>query len=176
MANKLSIVAEATRAQFDALGAIKSAVVAIFTGANALEIVNAKAKELKDNGIVFGKSVKTCAYRVMMMDSFASTFKGKSSKTYANYVTSFVGAVNDNVPFSFSSSKSGTKGTKGTKSGAKTDKKSDAQKMIDTLLNVWKLSDVAEDILIEVEVALEGGVPLAQAIENVLKAHKVKLD
>jgi hypothetical protein len=35
---------------------------------------------------------------------------------------------------------------------------------------------LAEDILIEVEVALEGGVPLAQAIENVLKAHKVKLD
>lgn len=173
MANRLSIVTETTRAQYDALGAIKSAVVAIFTGSNALEIINAKAKELRENGVVFGKSVKTCAYRVMMSDSFASTFKGKSSKTYANYVTSFVGAVNDNVPFSFSSSKSGANGTK---SGAKTDKKSDAQKMIDTLLNVWKLSDVAEDVLIEVEVALEGGVPLAQAIENVLKAHKVKLD
>ena len=173
MANKLSIVAEATRAQYDALGAIKSAVVAIFNGANALEIVNTKAKELKDNGIVFGKSVKTCAYRVMMADSFASTFKGKSAKTYSNYVTSFVSAVNDGTPFSFSSSKDSTKGAK---TGAKTGKKSDAQKMIDTLLNVWKLSDVAEDILIEVEVALEGGVPLAQAIENVLKAHKVKLD
>jgi len=173
MANKLSIVAEATRAQFDALGAIKSAVTAIFNSANALEVIHTKMRELRENGVVFGKSVKSCPYRVMMMDCFASTFKGKSPKTYANYVTSFVGAVNDNIPFSFSSSKSGAKGTK---SGAKTDKKSDAQKMIDTLLNVWKLSDVAEDILIEVEVALEGGVPLSQAIENVLKAHKVKLD
>jgi hypothetical protein len=109
----------------------------------------------------------------MMADSFASTFKGKSAKTYSNYVTSFVSAVNDGTPFSFSSSKESTKGTK---SGAKTDKKTDAKKMIDALLNVWKLSDVAEDILIEVEVALENGVPLSQAIENVLKAHKVKLD
>jgi len=32
-------------------------------------------------------------------------FKGKAEKTYSNYVTGFVAAVNEGVPFSFSHSK-----------------------------------------------------------------------
>ena len=42
----------------------------------------------------------------------AAAFKGKAAKTYANYVTAFVAAVNDNVPFSFSASKGKAKGGK----------------------------------------------------------------
>jgi uncharacterized protein YukE len=103
----LSIVAQSS---FDAIDAIKSAAVAIHSGAMALEIINTKAKELKANGVKFGKSKATCANRSALMDSMASQFKGKSSKTYQNYVTSFVAAVNDGAEFSFSGSKVGKGG------------------------------------------------------------------
>ena len=41
-----------------------------------------------------------------------AAFKGKAAKTYANYMTSFVLAVNDGTPFSLSSSKGKAKGGK----------------------------------------------------------------
>ena len=72
---------------------------------NALETINEQAKALKSAGITFGKSVKTCQYRVQLGDAMKAQFKGKAAKTYANYVTGFVAAVNEGVPFSFSSSK-----------------------------------------------------------------------
>jgi len=168
--NTLSIVAANS---FDALDAIKSAAQSIHAGASALEIINTKATELKKNGVKFGKSKATCANRAALMDSMALYFKGKSSKTYANYVTSFVGAVNDGVPFSFSASK-GDAAPKG--DGAqKATPKTDAEKMLGALLNVWKLSDVAESLMIEIEGALADGTPLAEAIAEVLKAHEVSL-
>jgi hypothetical protein len=48
-----------------------------------------------------------------------AAFKGKAQKTYANYMTSFVLAVNEGTPFSLSSSKSSAKG--GSKGKTKTE-------------------------------------------------------
>jgi hypothetical protein len=169
--NTLSIVAANS---FDSIGALKSAAQSISAGANALEIINTKAKELRENGVKFGKSIKTCMHRRNLADAMAAEFKGKTAKTYANYVTSFVGAVNDNVPFSFSASK-GDAAPKGD-AAQKSTPKTDAEKMLGALLNVWKLSDVAENLMIEIEGALADGTPLAEAIGEVLAAHGVDVE
>ena len=169
--SKLSIVAQSS---FDAIGAIKSAAQSIHAGASALEIINTKASELRTNGVRFGKSVKTCTHRQAMADSMALYFKGKAAKTYANYVTSFVKAVNDGEAFSFSASK-GEAAPK-TDGAKKATPKTDGEKMLAALLNVWKLSDVAEDVLILVEAALADGTPLADAIGEVLTAQGISLE
>lgn len=169
--SKLSIVAQSS---FDAIDAIKSAAQSIHAGASALEIINTKAAELRGHGVKFGKSVKTCAHRLALADSMALYFKGKAAKTYANYVTSFVKAVNDGEAFSFSASK-GEAAPKA--DGAKkATPKTDGEKMLAALLNVWKLSEVAEDVLIQVEAALADGTPLADAIGEVLTAQGVALE
>lgn len=89
----------------DTINTFKTVSAAIYNGVNALETINDQAKALKAAGIVFGKSKKTCQYRVQLGDAMKAQFKGKAEKTYANYVTGFVAAVNEGVPFSFSSSK-----------------------------------------------------------------------
>ncbi len=89
----------------DTINTFKTVSAAIYNGVNALETINEQAKALKAGGIVFGKSKKTCQYRVQLGDAMKAQFKGKAEKTYANYVTGFVAAVNEGVPFSFSSSK-----------------------------------------------------------------------
>ena len=89
----------------DTINTFKTVSAAIYNGVNALETINEQAKALKAAGIVFGKSKKTCQYRVQLGDAMKAQFKGKAEKTYANYVTGFVTAVNEGVPFSFSSSK-----------------------------------------------------------------------
>ncbi len=89
----------------DTINSFKSVAAAIFNGLNALETINEQAKVLKAAGVTFGKSKKTCQYRVQLGDAMKAQFKGKAEKTYANYVTGFVAAVNEGVPFSFSSSK-----------------------------------------------------------------------
>ena len=101
------------KTQFDSINTIKSLATAVHAGATALEVINTKVKECRDNGLKFGKSVKTCVNRATLADSMAGLFKGKASKTYANYVTAIVSAVNDNIPFSFSASKGSAKGGKG---------------------------------------------------------------
>lgn len=94
----------------NSIDTIKSAAVAIHSGVCALEIIATKVAELRKAGVTFGKSIKTCSNRAALVDAMAAAFKGKSAKTYANYVTAFVAAVNDNVPFSFSASKGKAKG------------------------------------------------------------------
>jgi hypothetical protein len=89
----------------DTINTFKTVSAAIYNGVNALETINEQAKALKAAGIVFGKSVKSCQYRVQFKDAMKAVFKGKAEKTYSNYMTGFVAAVNDGVPFSFSSSK-----------------------------------------------------------------------
>jgi hypothetical protein len=89
----------------DTIATFKTVSAAIYNGLNALETINEQAKALKGAGIVFGKSKKTCQYRVQLGDAMKAQFKGKAEKTYANYVTGFVAAVNEGVPFSFSHSK-----------------------------------------------------------------------
>ena len=98
------------KTQNDSISIIKSIVVAVHAGHTALEVINAKVKECKTLGLTFGKSVKTCVNRATLQDAMKGTFKGVSSKTVANYITSIVGAVNDDVPFSFSASKGKAKG------------------------------------------------------------------
>ena len=100
---------------FDSIAAAKSTAAAIYAGANALEIINTQAAAYRAANVKFGKSVKTCQHRAALADAMAASFKGKAAKTYANYVTAFVAAVNDNVPFSFSASKGKAKGKGGTK-------------------------------------------------------------
>ena len=95
---------------FDSIAAAKSTAAAIHAGANALEIINTQAAAYRANGVTFGKSIKTCQHRAALADAMAAAFKGKAAKTYANYVTAFVAAVNDNIPFSFSASKGKAKG------------------------------------------------------------------
>lgn len=169
--SKLSIVAAQS---FDSIEVLKSAAQSIHAGANALEIINTKAAELRTHGVKFGKSVKTCQHRKNLADAMGFYFKGKAAKTYANYVTSFVRAVNDGEAFSFSASKgeAAPKADGAKKSAGKTE----TEKMLAALLNVWKLSEVAEDVLIEIESALADGTPLAEAIGEVLTSHGVAVE
>lgn len=99
-----------TISKFDAIATIKSIAAAVHSGHTAIEIIYSKIEECKKNGLKFGKSVKTCVHRATLADSMHGLFKGISSKTVLNYITSIVGAVNDNVPFSFSASKGKAKG------------------------------------------------------------------
>ncbi len=156
----------------DFVSVVKSAAAAIHAGVSSVEVVNTQAKTLREAGLKFGKSIKTCTYRRGLDDAMAALWKGKAKKTYANYVTSFVAAVNDGTEFSLSSSKGSTKGKgKGTKAGDK----SATDKMLSALLNVWKLSEVGEDVLVQVETALADGSTLADAIEYVLESNGIEL-
>jgi uncharacterized protein YktB (UPF0637 family) len=100
-----------------------------------------------------------------MNDAMKVAYKGKAEKTYANYVTAIVASVNDGVPFSFSASKGKGKGGKANEST------SDVEKMISALLNVWKMSDVASDVLVQIETIMADGTPLIDAISDVLRFH-----
>ena len=97
----------------DTIAIFKSVASFIHSGVNAIDFVNGEAKKLKEAKIVFGKSVKTCQYRLQFSDAMKATFKGKAQKTYSNYMTSFVDAVNNGTAFSLSSSKGKSK-AKGT--------------------------------------------------------------
>jgi hypothetical protein len=102
-------------ATVDTIGVFKSAAAAIYSGTMALSIVNAQVETLRKGKIVFGKSVKSCTYRVQLNDAMQAAFVGKAAKTYSNYVTAFVAAVNEGAEFSFSHSKgkAAPKGAKG---------------------------------------------------------------
>lgn len=157
----------------DFIAIAKSTAAAIHAGITAVDTVNTQAKTLREAGFTFGKSIKTCVYRRNLDDAMCALWKGKAKKTYANYVTSFVAAVNDGTEFSLSSSKSSTKG-KG--KGTKASDKSATDKMLSALLNVWKLSEVAEDVLVQIETAMADGSTLADALEYVLEANAIVLD
>jgi hypothetical protein len=156
----------------DTIALFNGVALSIYNGLNAIDSVNGSAITLREAGIKFGKSKKTCQYRVQFADAMKSAFKGRAEKTYANYMTAFVASVNDGVAFSLSSSKASTKGKgKGTKAGDK----SPADKMMSALLNVWKLSDVAEECLIAIETAMADGSSLADALEYVLESNGIEL-
>ena len=91
-----------------------------------------------------------------------------AKKTRDNYVTAIVDAVNNGTEFSFSASKG--KASKG-KGGKANESTSDVEKMIAALLNVWKMSDVASDVLVQIETVMADGTPLIDAISDVLKYH-----
>lgn len=68
-----------------------------------LSVIESCVKELVMQNVHFGKSVRTCRYRMHLSQSFEALTV--SPKTAANYITAIVAAVNDGVPFSLSSSK-----------------------------------------------------------------------
>ena len=156
----------------DFISIAKSTAAAIHAGITAVETVNTQAKTLREAGFTFGKSIKTCVYRRNLDDAMCALWKGKAKKTYANYVTSFVKAVNEGTEFSLSDSKGKAKGAKGAKAGDK----SATDKMLSALLNVWKLSDVAEDVMVQVETAMADGSTLADALEYVLESNGIELN
>ena len=156
----------------DTIAIFRGVAESIYSGVSMIDSVNHSAIVLREGKISFGKSKKTCQYRVQFADAMKAAFKGKAEKTYANYMTSFVQAVNEGTAFSLSSSKASTKGKgKGTKAGDK----SPADKMMSALLNVWKLSDVAEECLIAIETAMADGSSLADALEYVLESNGIEL-
>jgi hypothetical protein len=108
-----------TAQTLDTIALFRGVATAIYSGVSAVDVVNGSASVLREAKIVFGKSVKTCQYRLQFADAMKSVFKGKAQKTYANYMTSFVNAVNTGTAFSLSSSKSSAKG--GSKGKTKTE-------------------------------------------------------
>ena len=103
----------------DTIALFRGVATAIYNGVSAVDVVNGSASVLREAKIVFGKSVKTCQYRLQFADAMKSVFKGKAQKTYSNYMTSFVSAVNTGSAFSLSSSKGSAKG--GSKGKTKTE-------------------------------------------------------
>jgi hypothetical protein len=105
-----------TTQTLDTISLFRGVATSIHAGVSAVDVVNGSASVLREAKIVFGKSVKTCQYRLQFADAMKQAFKGKTAKTYANYMTSFVLAVNEGTPFSLSSSKGSAKGGKKGKS------------------------------------------------------------
>lgn len=103
----------------DTISLFRGVAISIHAGVSAVDVVNGSASVLREAKIIFGKSIKTCQYRLQFADAMKAAFKGKTAKTYANYMTSFVVAVNEGKPFSLSSSKGSAKG--GSKGKTKTE-------------------------------------------------------
>lgn len=81
------------------------------TTATLTKTLQETADKLRKDGIVFGKSVKSCTWRKGIADTITTMAKDKASaKTCMNYVTSFVSAVNTGTKFSLSDSKGKAKG------------------------------------------------------------------
>jgi hypothetical protein len=78
---------------------------ALHNHVSSYDTINAEIKNLKDNEVTFGKSVKTCPHRRALLDALASAFGVKSTKTIANYATAVIAAVETGKPFSLSASK-----------------------------------------------------------------------
>jgi len=80
------------------------------TTANLTQTLQETADKLRKDGVKFGKSIKTCTWRQGIADVIKAKCDKKAAKTCANYVTSFVAAVNDGKKFSLSDSKGKAKG------------------------------------------------------------------
>jgi hypothetical protein len=93
---------------FDSIGTFLSLTKGIAGAVTGLTIVNTCIAQLREAKITFGKSVKTCIYRAQLADAMRLAFPDKSDKTWMNYATSVISAVNDGTEFSLS----GSKGTK----------------------------------------------------------------
>ena len=172
--SKETLMTNATKT-LDTIAIFKGIATAHNSGLTALDVIKGHIETLRKGEIKMGKSIKTCEYRRQCADAYAVSFVKTAKKTRDNYVTAVVDAVNNGAEFSFSASKGKANGAKGAK-GAKAGDKSASDKMMSALLNVWKLSDVAEDVLIQVETALADGSSLADALEYVLESNGVKLN
>jgi hypothetical protein len=158
----------------DTIALFKGIATAHNAGLSSLDVIKGHIETLRAGSITMGKSVKTCEYRRQCVDAYAVAFPKTAKKTRDNYVTSVVDAVNNGAEFSFSASKGKAKGAKG--AGTKANEKSASDKMLSALLNVWKLSTVGEDVLVQVETAMADGSTLIDAIEYVLEANGTALN
>lgn len=155
-------------ANIDTLAIFKGIATAHASTLSGLDVIKGHIETLKGAKIVFGKSVKSCQYRQQCTDAYKAAFPKLSGKTIANYVTAVVDCVTNGTEFSLSASK-GAKapGKKGAQKGAE---KTGDEKMVAALLNVWKLSAIGDEILIQVEQNMADGTPLIDAIADVLRA------
>jgi len=165
------------------LDTLKELGTAIKAAADSSGVIDEKIKVLKDNKVQTLGDTRKDSNAKFLLDHFIAL--GVAKTTAKNYLSDVRYAMENNTPFTFNSAREKSKDAKakGVQKGKgnNTAEKSDAEKMIDTLKNVWVLSDAAEDILIEVEAMLapdeKGNVtPLIDAIAEVLKAHGEKLD
>ena len=103
--------------------------------------------------------------------SFLDTLNGKvSARTAQDYFELVAKAITSGKGITTTNPRA--KGGKGQKSKGGQD---DSAKMISALLNVWKLSDVASEILLKVESNMDNGMDIQQAIEDVLKSEGIDL-
>lgn len=149
---------------------------------------------LKDLGTAIGQSIKVsevidtkiAALRELKVTTLGDTRKDKNAaflrdtivacgvskdtaKVYLSYVRY---ALENNKPFSNNVSQD----KKRADAKKKAEEKTDADKMIAALLNVWKLSDAAEECLIAIETIMADGTPLIDAIAEVLREAGEKLE
>lgn len=145
----------------DTIAAFKSIAAACAAHDGSENIVQTHIAVLVEGEIKFGKSKRTCQYRVQMNDAFKIAYPGKSSKTYGNYVTSIVDAVNNGAKFSFSSSKGKAKGKA----------KADADASIFPILaKLFGHADFAETMAILSERFMDDGA-LVDIVADMLKAE-----
>ena len=120
----------------------------------------------KTKGVAPELISQTKAFKGGFIDTLKA--KGLGDKTAQNYYQELVPCINEGKTFSTNTSKQNAKGKgKGQKAGDKTD----TDKMVSALLNVWKLSDVASDSIAQIESNLDNGMSLIDAIEDYLKAQ-----
>ena len=145
----------------DTLAIFKGIATAHSESLSSLEVIKGHIATLRENGIKFGKSKKTCQYRVQCTDAYTAAFPKTAKKTINNYVTGVVAAVNDNVPFSLSSSKGKGKGKA----------KGDADKTINPILAKLFSHEDFKATMAEIEDAYNDGQgTMAEIITEILKA------
>ena len=172
---KLSVIAAANVS--DIFATIKDLGAAVIAAANSNAVIDEKIKMLKGLGVKTLGDTRKDANAQTLKDYFVSN--GVKATTAKNYLSDVRFAFENDAPFTFNAKRAeaAAKGKDAKKAkGNDTAEKSDDEKMIAALLNVWKMSDAAADVLIEVETAMANDVPLIDAIADVLQAHGEKLD
>ena len=148
---------------------IKSLGEAIGQSIKASDVINTKIAALREMGVkTLGDTRKDANARTLKDSIVATGVKADTAKVYLSYVRV---ALESGNPFSTNVSQDKKRADAKKAKGNDTAEKSDDEKMIAALLNVWKMSDAASDILIQIETAMAGDVPLIDAIADVLTAH-----
>jgi hypothetical protein len=149
--------------------AIKELGEAIGQSIKASDVINTKIAALRELGVkTLGDTRKDANARSLKDAIMGTGVKSDTAKVYLSYVRVSLESGN---PFSTNVSQDKKRADAKKSKGNDTAEKSDAEKMIAALLNVWKMSDVAADVLIEIETAMAADVPLIDAIADVLTAH-----
>lgn len=163
-ANTLAIVSTVNTTSI--LDTLKELGTAIKASADSVGVIDEKIKVLKDNKVQTLGDTRKDTNAKFLLDHFIAL--GVAKTTAKNYLSDVRYAMENNAPFTFNSARAKSKDAKPAQKG-KGETKSDADKMIGALLNVWKLSDAAEECLIMIETIMADGTPLIDAIAEVLR-------